>query len=144
MVLEAAIAATPKKPPTRETLRVLIRWCLLGIIHAVGLLYLAPRRNGRGQTPVVRSGSFCFDSFSMGLHVVGKHHYDFAIVSDIHKANAVERTMQNLYNGSLRDHNRNIPRVPLSYSHCGTSETKERAVFHLSSFHIQLEESPPI
>ena len=45
--MEAAIAATPKKPPTRETLRVLIRWCLLGIIHAVDLLYRALKWNGR-------------------------------------------------------------------------------------------------
>jgi hypothetical protein len=33
---------------------------------------------------IYRLGSFCFYYFGMVLHVVREHHYDFAVVSDIH------------------------------------------------------------
>ena len=77
----------------------------------------------------VPSSSFRFDDFfSMGLHVVREHHDDFAVVSDIHKANAVERPVQKLYNRPLRDHDRSIPGIPLRYRH-GADRARSRMEF---------------
>jgi hypothetical protein len=39
----------------------------------------------------------------MRLHVIREHHYYFAAVPDIHKANAIEWAVQKLYNGSISD-----------------------------------------
>ena len=66
------------------------------------------------------SGGWFDHRHSVVLHVVRKHHYGFAIVSDIHKANTIKRPVQKLDNGSLRDRDRSIPGIPLGNSHGGT------------------------
>jgi len=65
----------------------------------------------------------------MGFHVISKHHYDFAAISDFHEANTIERTIQKLYSCSLWDHDRSVPGIPLRNRHGGTRETKPLAVF---------------
>ena len=87
-------------------------------------------------TPIIRlSGSGgALDRFSVLLHVVSKHHDHLAFIADIHQPGAIERTADNLNDGSLRNHDHYISAVTLGDSHSMTSQTKTLASFQFSLF----------
>jgi hypothetical protein len=85
------------------------------------------------------SGGCGFDDFlSMSLHVVREHHYNFAVVADIHKA-TIKWTVYYLYNCSLEDRDRNIPGISPRNRQSGMRETKHLPVFQINSFYTRLQ-----